>query len=455
MDAFDEQLKDRLPLACATLELFDFAFDEALLAEVYQRNRGRCYTDILTFPRLLALVRDCLLQHAGSGHRLFSELEREAQEPVDESNFYRKLARMPVAVSRALLRQCTARLTELMPLPAVLLPGCFECFEAVVIDGKKIKNAAARLKPTRGYSGKLLGAKALVAMHARSGLALAMSDSLDGEANDVPLVDELLPQVREVIDRPILWLADRQFCDSGTLGQLCSREGDHYVVRIRKGLLFQVESQHRLRDEQGRELLDEIGIFGAARQALRLRRVTLLRPGEEDVVLVSDLLDQRQFDAADLLKLYRKRWGIEQMFQQVTTTFALDHLIGCTPQAILFQFALCLLMYNLIQVVKGYVAEDGKVELAIVSTYGLFYDLKRELHAWAYLSDGTCRRAARADQAMRQRLRALLRDSWDAVAYTKASDKKRRQKKPPPRPLPGGHSSVHRLLQANAEAAVS
>ena len=31
-------------------------------------------------------------------------------------------------------------------------------------------------------------------------------------------------------------------------------------------------------------------------------------------------------------RLYRRRWGIEQVFQQVTETFALAHLIGCEPQ---------------------------------------------------------------------------------------------------------------------------
>ena len=35
------------------------------------------------------------------------------------------------------------------------LPGCFDAFEVIVGDGKKIKNAAKRLKPARGYSGKL------------------------------------------------------------------------------------------------------------------------------------------------------------------------------------------------------------------------------------------------------------------------------------------------------------
>jgi hypothetical protein len=451
MDAFDQQLKQRLPLAAATLELFDFAFDEQLLGEIYQQHRGRCYTDCLTFPKLLSLVRDCLLQHAGSGHRLFMELKRDGAEPVDESNFYRKLAKMPVAVSRALLRECTVRLMQLAPLPAVLLPGCFENFEPVVIDGKKIKNAAKRLKPTRGYSGKLLGAKALVAMHARSGLALAMSDSLDGEANDVPLVGELLPQVHQVIDKPILWLADRQFCDARTLRRLGERAGDRFVVRVREGLFFQAESRRELSDDQGRTVIDEVGIFGQGKHALRVRRITLVRPGLDDVQLLSDLSDEKQFDALDLLKLYRKRWGIEQMFQQVTETFALQHLIGCTPQAILFQFAFCLLMYNLVQVVKGYVAEDGKVELAIVSTYGLFYDLKRELHAWAYLGDGSYSRRTGDATQMRQRLRELLHDSWDPVTYIKASDKKPRQPKPPPKRLHGGHTSVQRLLEGKAK----
>jgi hypothetical protein len=306
-----------------------------------------------------------------------------------------------------------------------------------------------------------------------------MSDSLDGEANDVPLVGELLPQVRDVIpDRPILWLADRQFCDPGTFARLAGRPGDHFLVRVRKGPGFQAESSRRtLLDKQGRTVIDEIGTFGKGKHAVRLRRVTLVRgegegegdgEGEgagDDVVLLTDLLDQTQFDALDLLKLYRKRWGIEQMFQQVTETFALTHLIGCTPRAVLFQFALCLLMYNLIQVVKGYVAEDGHVAVSIVSTHGLFYDLKRELQAWAYfdlddavvgdgvgegVGDGVGDAAGRrrdADQ-MRRRLRELLVGSWDPVAYTKASDKKPRKPKPPPRPLPGGHSSVQRLLKA-------
>jgi hypothetical protein len=451
MDTFNTQLLRRIPLASAALELFDFAFDDSMLNEIYEQNRGRCYTDDLTFEQLMSLVRDCLLQHKGSGHRLFVELERDGREPIDESNFYRKLARMPQGVSHALLRRCTARMAQVAPTPVIdLLPGCFEPFAVVAIDGKKIKRAAGRLKPTRGYSGALLGAKALVAMDIRSGLALAMNDSLDGEANDVPLVSDLLPQVRQEVDQAIVWVADRQFGDVGTLNKLRARSGDHFVVRVREGLKFQGQTRRSRVDRQGQVVIDETGWFGRGKHAVLLRRITLVREGSDNVVLLTDLMNQKAFDALDLLKLYRRRWGIEQMFQQVTQVFSLEHLIGCSPRAILFQFAFCLLMYNLVQVIKDYVAADGQVAVSTVSTYGLFYDVSRELHAWAYFGDGRVMRIKRDAEHMRQRFGQLLKGSWDPVAYTKASDKNPRS--PTPRqPLHGGHTSIQRLLEGKVK----
>lgn len=461
MGAFERELMRRSPLAACVLEVSDFIFDEELLASVWGGHRGRCYEDVLRFEDFLRLMRDALVRHGGSAHRLFVELERDGAGPVDESNFYRKLARVPVDLSRALLRDCTARLAGLMPEGAggaVKLPGCFDGFEVVAGDGKKIRNAAKRLKPTRGYSGKLIGAKALVAMDVRGGLVLAMSDSLDGLANDVPLVPALMEQLRRVIPRPILSVWDRQFDDVRTLGRLSSRAGDAFVVRLKQqNHTFAVESAVQTGDGQGRVVRDEIGMLGKGKAAMRVRRVTLSRAaegeggeGEEDVVLLTNLLDRDAFPAAEVLGLYRFRWGIEQVFQQVTETFSLDHLIGSGPKAVLFQFAYCLLLYNLVQLVKAYVADDGKVLAGAVSTFYLFNDIREELTAWAYHTGGAWPRRRRDAPRMRRRLRELLAGSWDPVAYTKASDKKPRKKPPPPKRLHGGHSSVQRLLEGRA-----
>jgi len=318
MNRFEWELMRRSPLAACVLEICDHIFDDDLLNSIWAEHRGRCYEDVLEFGDFLRLMRDALVRNDGSAHKLFLELERRGAEPVNESNFYRKLSRTPVGLSRALLSQCTRRLSALMPGPAVTLPACFDAFEVLVGDGKKIKKVAKRLAPTRGFTGQLLGAKALVAVDVRSGLAVAMSDSLDGMANDVPLVPLLMPQLHELFARPILSVWDRQFDDVRTLRRLSEREGDAFVVRMKRTQIsFVAESSIETADAQGRRVLDEVGVLGQGKQALRVRRVTLFRggegegEGEEDVVLLSNLLDRAAYAAADLLVLYRHRWGIE------------------------------------------------------------------------------------------------------------------------------------------------
>ena len=456
--AFERELMRRSPLAACVLEVSDYLFDDGLLSSVWDGNRGRCYEDVLGFGDFLRLTRDALLRHGGSAHALFVELEAGGRRPVDESNYYRKLSRTPAAVSRALLREGAARLAGLMPdgAGAAGVPACFDAFEVVAADGKKVKDAAKRLKPARGFTGKLIGAAALVALDVRRGLAVAMSECLDGMANEVPLVPALMEQLRGSVypDRPILSVWDRQFDDPRTLRRLAGREGDAFVVRLKqKHMRFEPESCVPSADDRGREVLDEVGVLGRGGAALRVRRVTLSRAaeGEADVALLTNLMDGTAFPAGDLLALYRCRWGIEQVFQQVTETFSLSHLIGCSPKAALLQLAYCLLLYDLVQLVKAYVAGDGGVPASAVSSYYLFQDLRRELVAWAYHTDGTWPRARRDEAQMRRRLHNLLAGVWDPIAYTKASDKRPRKKPPPPKRLHGGHSSVQRVLEGRAK----
>jgi IS4 transposase len=62
------------------------------------------------------------------------------------------------------------------------------------------------------------------------------------------------------------------------------------------------------------------------------------------------LLDAELWPATDLLFVYLTRWQIENVFQAITGVFALRHLMGCTARATVFQASLCLLMYNVLQV---------------------------------------------------------------------------------------------------------
>jgi Transposase DDE domain len=136
-------------------------------------------------------------------------------------------------------------------------------------------------------------------------------------------------------------------------------------------------------DRRGRRYEESWGWLGGPRNRHRcyVRRVLLKRPGEKTLVLWTDLLDAEQYPADDLLEVYLLRWGIEHVFQEITEVFQLQHLIGSTPQGTVFQLALCLWWYNLIQVVRAYVATGGAVTIEQVSSELLFVDVQRQLIA--------------------------------------------------------------------------
>ena len=172
------------------------------------------------------------------------------------------------------------------------------------------------------------------------------------------------------------------------------------------------------------------------------------RPGEETLILVSDLLDADRYPATDLLAAYLARWGIERMFQQVTDVFALKRLIGGSPQAGVFQLAFCLLLYNMIHVLRVYVSAAEEWEPDDLSLEKLFDDVERELTAWTVLVSPAQSVAlltpapsvAQVKRRLAQLLQGVWRDRWLKAVNEKPRPHKAWQK------AARTHTSVHRIL---------
>ena len=172
----------RLPLAEAVLTLWRWVADSGSLDQIFDDHRGRCYEKILSFPLLVYLIRDALLEFGGSGRKSFDEAKDRGELETSFRAAYGKLGRMPIPVSAALLAGCTARLRVVYPgepQAQTPLPTSLDDYRVITLDGKAIKRVAKRLKPLWGVTGGLLGGRALVAMDMRSGLAVAMSTPLD------------------------------------------------------------------------------------------------------------------------------------------------------------------------------------------------------------------------------------------------------------------------------------
>ena len=184
-----------------------------------------------------------------------------------------------------------------------------------------------------------------------------------------------------------------------------------------------------------------------------MRRITLQRGAKPPLVLVTNLLDAATYPANDLLDLYKKRWGIEQVFQQVSQVFHLAHLIGSSPQAIIFQGALCMMLYNVLLTVRAIIAQTQDRAVSSISTHTLCYDLKRGLIALHFLeSPGPLAEALQARAAAIPDLSAYLyqrlKSAW-TKRWIKSPPKKQNLPRIKHKRGTAGHFSIYRVLIEN------
>ena len=430
---------------------------EDLLEQIFEENRGRCYEQDLKFSTLVDLIGDALLQHEGSARKAFREGRKQNHMPVTNQAGYGKLRRLPMDVSQAFLAQCSLQVTDLFPDEITSpMPACLKEWQVFGVDGKKLKKLAKRLKAARGVAGKLLGGKALVARDLHVGVAVAMQAHLDGEANDGPLVPGLLKQIVKLYpNESCLWVLDSQFCDLTTPKRILG-QGHHFLVRHHPKVQFHRASSYEIRegtDERGRRYREEIGRLGSPKNKpenrLLVRRITVFRPGQEDLVLVTSLLDMDAFPASDMLEVYAARWTVETMFQHVTEVFCLQRLIGGTAQASVFQCAFCLLLYNIIHLVRIHLSVEHGQDVDEISVKNVFDDIHSELTAVRVLLPTRAvvlefPTRSNAEQ-VRRTLAKLLASVWED--HWRKAPKNKRHPPPPTRRIGGGHTSIYRLIQ--------
>jgi Transposase DDE domain len=447
----------RTPLANATLTAWSYMLNSDFLDELYQQHRGRSYEDILTFPNFVELVRDALVLYKGSGLASLERAEEQEELPTGYGAFYGKLSRVPVGLSLAFMEECTERLRALRPTGvwAEPLPVSLAGMTVTIVDGKQIKNVAKRLLPLRSKPGKIIGGKILGVYVPAEGLVVAMAADRDGEANDVRLMPEAIRRANDRIKGVKLWVADRQFCDLN-LPTILTEQGDHFLFRRTMKMTFTADPKRPQRqavDSQGRTVIEDWGWIGAENDKRRryVRQIHLVRPGEDDVYLVTDLLDENAFPADDLLSVYLKRWEIERVFQKITEVFSLQQLIGCSPEATIFQASFCMVLYNLLQLMTAFMAASQKDLMAeAVSIEKLFEDVYRQLTTLVVLFP--CAMIAGwytaqwTPEEVSRRLQILLGASW-TPRYRKAVNKKPRPKVTKAK-CSGAHTSVHKVLEA-------
>ena len=125
--AFSATALTRLPLADAAWRLLHFTMDDPWLEDLWARNRGRCYEDLLRFSTLAHLIEEALLEHDGSGNQAFTRAQEAEALPVSITSTYAKFGNVPLAVSEGLLDEGSRRMATALPetLAVDPLPRCW------------------------------------------------------------------------------------------------------------------------------------------------------------------------------------------------------------------------------------------------------------------------------------------------------------------------------------------
>jgi hypothetical protein len=303
------------------------------------------------------------------------ELQLRVEElTVSVTSVYNKLKGTEAQVSQALVRDSASRLEPLVVGLKSECPPLLSGYSTRILDGNHLAATQHRLPETW-----LIGSAPL------PGLCLAVLDSERRLMRDVfPCEDghaqerTLLGAVLETAAPKDLWIADRNFCVTDFLVGL-HRRGACFIIREHANGLRNKQLIGRRRkigeNETGTVYEQQIRI-GDPGAEIELRRITVVlhtptRDGAREIHIVTNVPPE-DADAITIAAVYRKRWTIENAFQELGQSLNGEINTLCYPRASLLAFCIALYLYNILSVLKAAMRSVHKEEAAIDTISGYY-----------------------------------------------------------------------------------
>jgi len=276
----------------------------------------------------------------------------------------------PVRSQPSSVNDSAARLTPVIDALGARSPDWVRGYRTRIVDGNHLSKTERRLKVLRPLWTAALPGKVLAVYEPAVDLVTHVCLTPDGHAQERALFDDVLALVR----RRDLWIADRNFCTRNLLFGLAARQAA-FVLPQHANLPVRLlgKRRYRGRTATGRvhEQAMELEYEG---QTLRVRRVTVVldqptTDGDTEIHLVTNL-PEKKADAVAIAELYRKRWTLEGVFQDLTVSLQCEINTLGYPGAALLGYAIALVIYNVLSIVKTTIRVVHGAEAAQqVSTY--------------------------------------------------------------------------------------
>lgn len=342
-------------------------------------SRQRLWPRRLTFWTFLAqvLCPGSSCRAAVRQAQVQAALEGRAQPASDTSPYCQARARLPLELLEQMLRKVGQQLQQRVAC------SCQWCgLRVKVLDGSTYNlpdtpenQAAFPQSPDqqRGCGFPLVRLVVLFCLASGALVSWAIGQYGQSElALLAPLWDYL--QAGEVL------LADRHFGSYRVLARVLERRA-HAVCRLHASRKSGVPKKRGAFDVQvvwerpsavgaGFTLAQWLGLPATLR--VRLVRFQVVEKGfrAQWITLVTTLLDGQKYPAAELARLYRRRWQVELSLRQIKTALQMESLSTRTPAMAQRELLMHLLAYQLIRGLMQEAALVAGVELERLSFVG-------------------------------------------------------------------------------------
>lgn len=349
-----QRFAEKAPMPVMARLVLERALAPTKLDAWFERTAPRQYTRELLFSSVIDVMSLVAFKVFPTVHAAYQE--RRDEIGVSVTSLYNKINCVDPQTSRALVRDTAAEMAaDIVKMKGTRqpwLPG----YRVKILDGNCLAATEHRLEELRKTPAGPLPGKSLVVYDPSLEMVVDSFPCEDGHAQE----RSLLPDVVPTVQARDLWIMDRNFCTREFLEGIEDKHGT-FICRLHRGLTFAAEGIERRVGscETGvvyEKWVDVTPFFkdGKTRR-YRLIRVELkeeTRDGEKELFLLTDL-SKSAANAKRIAQMYRRRWEIETMFQELEAHLHSEVTTLGYPKAALFAFSIAVVAYNALAVIKA------------------------------------------------------------------------------------------------------
>jgi len=343
---------EKAPLSVMARALIERVLSPERLNKCFEDATDIQYTRELLFSTVFSLMTQVVI-------KVFPSINSAYQSQSDDigtsiTSVYNKLNGFDTKVSEALIEETGADLKSVINTMngkcAPLLPG----FKIKMLDGNCIEASDKRIDVLRDVGSAALPGKSLVIYEPEYEMATSIVACEDGHAQE----RSLFGSIKERVEKNDLFIMDRNFCVRSLLGNIIEKDG-YFLVRHHKQMPYEPvldevdagSTDTGKLDEQWINFEVEDGTVHRVRK-IRLELKSKTRDGDKELVLITNV--PKKYATADVIaKLYRKRWNIETMFQELESYLESEVNSLGYPKAALFGFSVAVVAYNILATMKS------------------------------------------------------------------------------------------------------